>query len=285
MSINTSRFLQSTYHMSLWELAHRWAGENPLIDRGKEIPVIVQDILRCLMWGQIEHTLSVSRPSGHVVKNWRYIGSWKEFVTGVDNNKVSDDERRELYVEYMSDVVKEHDDIISKHSDYLNKAKYDKIYLSLVHVDQGELVDFCIREEIEPPFFWISEEEFKYTKKVYENRINNKDNDSVNDAEIKVTSKDVAAAEISIMSKSDKNKSDKFWLSLAHEQKARLMCRDIAEKLWKETPILTITDITKHEAILNFGGAKYYKGRDTVRNWIKDLDPRDEESKSGRPKK
>lgn len=47
---------------------------------------------------------------------------------------------------------------------------------------------------------------------------------------------------------------------------------------------MTIKDITGHESIQRFGNGKLYTGRDTIRNWIKDLDPRKAEEKVGRPK-
>lgn len=302
MTIKTTRFLRSTDHMSLWELSHRWADENPLVDLGPAIPVAVQDILRFLMWGQLRHELSVCKSNGVVVKNWNYIESWRDFVTGENDNNVSDDKRRELYIEFMSDVVKEHDDIIFKHSDILHGDEYDKKYLCSVHVDDHDLVEFCIREEVDYPEFWITEEDFISIKEVYEARKANKDNDfneqvnyvDASEATIErewtriakehgVTELD-GLSEDSNSGKADKKIIDRFWSSLSFEQQSRLVCRNIATELWKDSPQMTIASIQRHDAIQKFGGARYYPGRDTVRNWIKDLDPRDSKSKSGRPR-
>lgn len=62
---------------------------------------------------------------------------------------------------------------------------------------------------------------------------------------------------------------------LRQNQKAKIECRKVAEKLWKKDPIITITDMTKEPEILAVDqrkdGKHYMEG--TIRDWIKDLCP------------
>ena len=48
---------------------------------------------------------------------------------------------------------------------------------------------------------------------------------------------------------------------------------------------MTIEDIGQHEWIQKFGNARHYTGRDTLRNWIKDLNPKPPGQRRGRPRK
>jgi tRNA(Met) C34 N-acetyltransferase TmcA len=72
-------------------------------------------------------------------------------------------------------------------------------------------------------------------------------------------------------------------------QKHRLICRDVAKRLWKEEvkqggKTSNTTEMTKQEEILKVSirtNGKYYDDK-TVWNWINDLNPK---RKRGRPKK
>jgi hypothetical protein len=62
---------------------------------------------------------------------------------------------------------------------------------------------------------------------------------------------------------------------LRHNQIAKQKCREIAAKLWKEDPTLTIVDMSENDKILEVTkqkNGKYYND-DTIRRWIKDLNP------------
>lgn len=64
----------------------------------------------------------------------------------------------------------------------------------------------------------------------------------------------------------------------AWKEKARL----VAKTLWITHPKMTIQELVKHPAMLEVGGGKYFSGANTVRDWIRDLDPRSESEKRGR---
>ena len=77
---------------------------------------------------------------------------------------------------------------------------------------------------------------------------------------------------------------DKFWGKLRNEQKFRLMARQVAKKLWEKDPTLTIVAICENDFIKTYCAGQNYTDKDTIRGWIKDLDPRDPENRGGRPK-
>lgn len=64
----------------------------------------------------------------------------------------------------------------------------------------------------------------------------------------------------------------------------RELCRAIARTLWDEYPQMNITHMARHRSIKLYGNGGQYK-LDTLKGWIRDLDPRPEGSKGGRPRK
>ena len=72
---------------------------------------------------------------------------------------------------------------------------------------------------------------------------------------------------------------------LRPNQEDKIRCRAIAQTLWDIYPEMNISEMCNHRAIQVFGNGKQYEGKDTIRNWIKDLDPRPEDKRIGRPKK
>jgi hypothetical protein len=64
----------------------------------------------------------------------------------------------------------------------------------------------------------------------------------------------------------------------------KLVCQAIARTLWGIYPTMTITAMTEHSSILEDGGGKLYKGKNTLRDWLSEVAPPDVR-KPGRPKK
>lgn len=64
----------------------------------------------------------------------------------------------------------------------------------------------------------------------------------------------------------------------------KLVCQAIARTLWDEQPKMTIAAMTEHKAILEYGGGKLYKGKNTLRDWLSEVAPPDAK-KPGRPPK
>jgi hypothetical protein len=72
---------------------------------------------------------------------------------------------------------------------------------------------------------------------------------------------------------------------LTNSQHDRIACQTIAQILWDQDPSLTVEAIQKHPWIQKFGNGAQYTGKATIRNWIKDLNPKPPEARRGRPRK
>lgn len=60
-------------------------------------------------------------------------------------------------------------------------------------------------------------------------------------------------------------------------------CQEIGKRLWIENPNSTKAAIIKHPDMCFY--VKHYKGKNTLSNWLREVDPRPKESRRGRPKK
>lgn len=67
---------------------------------------------------------------------------------------------------------------------------------------------------------------------------------------------------------------------LSPRDRDRLLCRLVARELWLADPKRSIASIAKDSRIVSVTGGAW-SGRDTIRNWIKDLDPRSAQEKTG----
>lgn len=293
-------FISYSNRMSLWEAAHRWAGYNPNDTGLKQLPLEVSDIMKAMMKAQINSDLLVVSETGTALKDWTYIASWKEFVP-VSNQDWdgTDEHKHELYIQYMEKVVKRHDKYIEGHWDIISGEKaFDKKYLKNINVDRINLANWTLSESLPFPDFWFSTDE--KSELINEHQINslikakfeeydNKGIEPPNDLyeEVRSTyenSTDEELANVLFAPGRVKAKDiDEFWKRLSDSQKSRLLCRSIASTLWRKNDKLTIREITNHPVILDYCGGSYYSGKDTIRDWIKDLDPRPEEQKTGRP--
>ncbi len=69
--------------------------------------------------------------------------------------------------------------------------------------------------------------------------------------------------------------------ALRSSQKAKLKCQAIAQTLWHLNPKLKIEEIAKNHAIQEYGDGKMYRGKNTLRDWVSEVDPRPKEVKTG----
>ncbi|AOU26017.1 TPA: hypothetical protein P5J75_001958 [Legionella pneumophila] len=70
---------------------------------------------------------------------------------------------------------------------------------------------------------------------------------------------------------------------LRPSQKAKIACQAIARVLWDSHPTMTIEEMKVHPAILKHGYGSYYSGKNTLRDWLSEVDPRPKNKKTGRP--
>lgn len=73
--------------------------------------------------------------------------------------------------------------------------------------------------------------------------------------------------------------------SLLPAQIDKLVCQAIAKTLWDVFPTMTITAMSKHTAVLEYGGGKLYSGKNTLLDWMREVAPKNVRNMPGRPKK
>lgn len=69
--------------------------------------------------------------------------------------------------------------------------------------------------------------------------------------------------------------------TLRPSQIAKIKCQAIAQTLWMIYPGMTTEEMKKHPAILEFGGGKDFQGKNTLRDWLSEVDPRPNDKKPG----
>jgi len=63
----------------------------------------------------------------------------------------------------------------------------------------------------------------------------------------------------------------------------KAQCQAVAKTLWDMHPDMTIEQMKKQKPIQEYAGGKFYAGKNTVRGWLSEVDPRSPEQKRGRP--
>lgn len=78
-----------------------------------------------------------------------------------------------------------------------------------------------------------------------------------------------------------KNTSSK----LNQNQLSKQLCQAVAKTLWDIYPRMTIEEMKSHHAIQTHGNGVMYGGKNTLRGWLSEVDPRPSEMKTGKKKK
>lgn len=273
-------------HLSIWEVAHRWHGYDPNTTDPEALPLIVQDSLRTITRMQFTHELSVCSRKGVVRKSLRSLPSFDAFIVpefldaeleteqtkegdttlGLQltesANELNEEERQERYDEFSENWTQRHDEAVKEFPLCFDQRVFRKADLEKVHILRSDVIHLCELGGVPLPSFWFSETEQQEHQRYLET---GDSGDSVRNRAARMKRDDI----------------DAFWSRLDAKQKHRLLCREIATLLWGETPDKTIADLIRDPAIRNIGGGKYYGDDKTVREWIKDLDPRPPEMKKG----
>lgn len=255
-------------HLSIWEIAHRWHDADPNTSDPQALPLPVQDLLRVITNMQVRHFLPVLKKSGVQLKDEQNFISFNAFLSQAE--KPEDLENEDLWLtELRENYFEKQDQWCAKHSaaveglEHCYRSRvFDKEKLESIHLDRGAIRDFCREKELDLPAFWFTENERKRFA----------DNESPEASELPGTGK------------IKQDEADRFWTRLTNSQQHRLLCREIAKALWASDPGMSQVAIIDHHAIREYGGGKYYADPNTVRNWIRDLDPRPDEGRRGRPK-
>lgn len=273
-------------HLSVWEVAHRWHGYDPNSTDPRALPLTVQDSLRTITRLQFTHELCVCSPQGVVRKSLRSLPSFDDFIvpefmdseveTGSAKdgwatqrlqltesaNDLSEDERQERYEDFSASWTRRHDEAVKDFPMCFDQRVFRKTDLENVHVLRSDVLHLCEIGGVPLPSFWFSELEQQDHQRYLET---GDSGGSVRNRAARMKRDDI----------------DAFWSRLDSKQKRRILCREIATQLWLASPDRTIADLIRDPLIKNIGGGKYYDDDKTVREWIKDLDPRPEEMKKG----
>jgi hypothetical protein len=273
-------------HLSIWEVAHRWHEYDPNLTDPEALPLVVQDTLRNITKLQFSHELFVCSPNGVVRKSLRTLPSFEDFIipeflesetntaqTDEDYteqtidlaesaNELGEEERQERYAEFSENWTQRHDDAVKDFPQCFKQRVFQKADLEKVHVLRSDIIHLCELGSLSLPSFWFSNTE----QEDHQRYLKTGDaSESLRNRAARMKREDV----------------DAFWSRLDSKQKHRLLCREIATLLWRESPAGTIADLIRDPAMRNIGGGKYYNDEKTVREWIKDLDPRPEAMKKG----
>jgi hypothetical protein len=242
--------------MSLWEAANRWTGHDIEVLRYADTPVpkVVADAAYSLMKGQINGDMNFFDEDGYEAFSNGETGRAYEFDDSLEEFPM----KQKLF-EFGAVSYDRHEQSVKKQ--FVDAAHLESVFLQ---IDQFGL--WALKAGAPFPYFCLTESQKEILLK--RQKLENENNQSP-EGKLKV----------------NQEIADRFWKRLSHSQRSRLMSRSIASDLWKNDNTLTIAEIERHDAIQNFAGGKHYSDKDTIRNWIKDLDPRDPATKAGRPSK
>jgi|SRR3569623_389820 len=261
--------------LSVWELAHRWHDEDPNLTIPTALPLKVQDSLRFLTHLMYRHELSACSPAGIEYKNRNHAVSFEDFRAHGPNDKADaedegsvqseavpaadnadEGEKWEKYSAYVEGLSRRHDKIVESFEQCFRGRIYDKEMLDNVFVLRHVVGALCVQKKIPVPAFWFPTDETVQEVQGY--------------LEEKAQGR---KASDPLSGRHADNRLDKH------------ACRAVAMTLWHMDPNMTIEAVTKHRGIQQFANGAQYGGRSTLREWIKDLDPRDPKKRIGRPKK
>ena len=270
-----------TEELSVWDIGLRWAGHDP--DRlWLRLPLAAKDNFRLLMEAIL---------SGEIICNTLTLA------------KLPPDSKADprFYIRtYIDEVYK-----------CIHGRRYDRKLLKWAALERMDFHQWCERRGITPPEFWFPpgwklqydedqfghpglwvrhvepEHEGSLVHFAYEqpytdaDRERDEKNSQSDDAppsgeQLPNDSSSGAASDTTFHAKNEK--------ALRDCQRIKLVCQQIAIVIWQEDKSRTIASIVKDELIQKYGGASFYQD-DTVREWLKEIAPREIKNRPGRPRK
>lgn len=264
--------------LSVWEIAHRWYDHDPNLTDPKALPLDTQDLLRFITRLMYHHNLSVFDKDGYEYSNASNIPSFKEYdpfwgYFEDDSKPTFETEqdyivfKSEKYGEFEREKLKFHNQYVENFEQCFRNRIYSKQELERAHLSRYALEDMCINHQIDPPEFWFNKKDIIRIKKSFEEE------------------QKIESLNEELDNSADKPPEDFYKGRHANNKLDRELCRAIAATLWDEYPDMNITQMIEHTPIQKYGNGAQYRDKDTIRNWIKDLDPRPKEKRRGRPKK
>lgn len=130
-------FLEGKDYLSIWEVAHRWAGVDPDSTDPNNLPEDIRYYIHKMIEGYLGEELKLRRANGY-----RVVRDPLPFILFWNLN---------LFFNYMWSC--------------LSEDHFDKCRLSNLYVRRRELLNLCKADEIEPPDFWVKQRPPEATSK------------------------------------------------------------------------------------------------------------------------
>lgn len=270
-----------TEELSVWDIGLRWAGQDP--DRlWLRLPLAAKDNFRLLMEAIL---------SGEIICNTLTLAKLPP------GSKA--DPR--FYIRTYIDEVYE----------CIHGQHYDRKLLKWASLDRMDFHEWCERRGITPPEFWFppgwklryDEEQFGHPglwvshvependsslvhlayEKHYTDADRERDEKALH-ADNASPSDNQSPADIPSSSSTDTTPHTKNESALKDCQRIKLACQQIATVIWQQDGSRTIASVVKDDLIQKYGGANFYQ-EETVREWLKQVAPRDVKNRRGRPRK
>jgi len=238
--------------LSIWELAHRWCGADP-DDRTAIQRADVRDTLRKFAV-ETREILNLHNSRGEPDPD-DFLAFWRK---GESRSPLKDSIAR-----------------------CINERDYDVKVFDAAFVLKDEVEKWCRLNNFAVPAFWFREDELAYFEQTRSRSWGNQPAIDFR-TEQPIVSTDALGRPIETASETSAEAVPIG--KLRPSQRHRQAVRTVARELWKHQPYLNIVQIAEHEAIIRACDGKRYEEK-TIREWIKDLDPRPAGKRGGRPKK
>jgi len=231
--------------LSIWEIAFRLYGKDPNQDENVQIPLEVQDAIRLITQEMYHHRLRSCDEKG--IENW-ILEDVVRFEDYESPHASDENERYQEWYQHKKAALEPHNEAIKDLEEVFQCRKFDKGVLDNIYIFQPTFMEFIKSKDLPFPEFWADEEDHP----------------------------EIAPTNVKPAPKIGKNQ--------INAEINRATIRAVAQTLWDEHPALTIAGLIQHKALQLYGGGKQYSEK-YLREMIKDLDPRPETSRKGRPPK
>lgn len=142
-------FLEGKDYLSIWEIGHRWAGFDPDATDPNDLPEQVRYLIHKLIEGYLSDDLKLRRASGYRIPRENQLF----FIWNLNF--------------WLNQLWR-----------CLTKNVFDKNRLSGCFVRRSELLKMCVKEDVDPPAFWIKQ---RAESPVAKSTINNRPKDEETD--------------------------------------------------------------------------------------------------------
>lgn len=230
--------------LSLWEIANRWHSINPLSEG--PLPIPVQDTLRQLTRALYQHKLTLANEHGREFGNLMTTVDYDAFVLD-RGGSAEDEETRDFDLEtarYEAFLTHQQQRI----------RQHDELVADFPACFHGQDYDRSLLTGRFVTHHALTEycEKGGISFPVF-------------------WSTDLEPTTPEIKRPTRKSQIDK------------LLVQAVARTLWDIDPDFNISQLTRHKAIQVYANGNLYKGKHTLRDWISEVDPREDGKKPGRP--